>query len=216
MAYTFGKALGYAITPQVEIPQSYQANRGPQSTDITHIFSLTGLAGLPFGEGKRWAQRGWPSKLAGGWQLSTVVTAHSGLTFTPTASSSSLNSPFSNQFANCIGSPVKVGSLYQWYAPSAFAVPASGTLGNCGANSLFGPGLFNVDLGVTRAFKITERFKLQFRTEMFNVANTPHHVMPSGNASVNSSSFMQVTSILNTGRDGVEQRAVRFSLRLGW
>ncbi|HLJ14643.1 MAG TPA: TonB-dependent receptor [Bryobacteraceae bacterium] len=216
LAYTFSKALGYGITPQVQIPQDYSANRGPQSTDMTHIFSATGVAALPFGEGKRWARTGFASKLAGGWQLSAVVTAHSGLPFTPTASSSSLNAPFSSQFANCIAPPKKIGDLYEWYAPSSFAVPAAGTLGTCGTNSLFGPGLINADIGVTRDFKFLERLQLQFRAEMFNLANTPHFAMPSGNASVNSSSFMQVTSILNTGRDGVEQRAVRFSLRLSW
>lgn len=216
LAYTFAKALGYAITPLVEIPQDYRANRGPQSTDITHIFAATGVADLPFGAGKRWAQTGLTSKLAGGWQLSALVTAHSGLPFTATASSSTLNAPFSGQFANCISAPRKVGNLYEWYAPGSFAVPAAGTLGNCGTNGLFGPGLVNADLGVRRNFKFLERFDLQFRAEMFNLANTPHFVMPGGNASVNSSSFMQATSILNTGRDGVEQRAVRLSLHLGW
>jgi hypothetical protein len=181
------------------------------------VFSASGVYDLPFGKGKRWASGGGlASKLAGGWQLTTLVTAHSGLPFTVTASSSTLNAPFSGQFANCISPAQKVGNLYQWYAPSSFAVPAAGTLGNCGTNGLFGPGLINADAGVMRRFQISERFQLQFRAEMFNVANTPHHVMPSGNASVNSSSFMQVTSILNTGRDGVEQRALRFALHLAW
>jgi hypothetical protein len=41
-------------------------------------------------------------------------------------------------------------------------------------------------------------------------------VMPGGNASVNSSNFLQATGIANTGREGIDQRSVRFALRLGW
>jgi hypothetical protein len=81
---------------------------------------------------------------------------------------------------------------------------------------LRGPGLINADLGVNRKFQLTERFELSFRTDAFNIANTPHHVMPSGNASVNSSNFLQATGIANTGREGIDQRSIRFALRLGW
>jgi len=51
---------------------------------------------------------------------------------------------------------------------------------------------------------------------MFNIANTPHHTMTSGNASVNASTFMQVLDIANTGREGLDERNFRLSLRLGW
>ncbi|HEX4228043.1 MAG TPA: TonB-dependent receptor [Bryobacteraceae bacterium] len=216
MTYTFSKALGYAISPQVVIPQDYGLNYGPQSTDITHMFSATAVADLPFGKGKHWAQTGVASKLAGGWQISTVVTAHSGFPFTATASSATLNAPFSGQFANCISAPQQTGNIFNWYQRSAFAVPGSGTFGTCGTDNLWGPGLFNVDLAVNRAFRISEKFRLHFRAEMQNVGNTPHFVMPSGNTSVNSSTFMEANSIANTGTDGVEQRAVQLSLRLNW
>lgn len=214
VSYTFSKALGYATSPTVVIPQDYGLNYGPQGTDITHMFSATGIAPLPFGKGRRWAQTGLASKLAGGWQLSTVITAHSGLPFTVTASSTTLNAPYSSQFADCISPGQQIGSIYEWYNPSAFAVPANGRFGTCGTNSLFGPGLFNVDLGLQRQFPITERLDLKFRGDMFNVGNTPHRVMSS--TSINSSTFMEATGIANTGREGIEQRAVRFSLELDW
>src|SRR5262249_53555905 len=99
--YALAKALGYALTPAVMIPEYYDLNRGPESTDIHQMFSASAFADLPFGGGKRWAQSGLASKLAGGWQISTVVTAHTGTPFTPTASSASLNSPNSSQFADC-------------------------------------------------------------------------------------------------------------------
>ena len=77
--------------------------------------------------------------------------------------------------------------------------------------------MINVDLGIDRKFHIKEQFELKFRAEMFNAANTPHHANPSATASnVNSGSFMQATGIRNTGRDGIDERTFRLSLRLGW
>jgi hypothetical protein len=212
--YTFSKALGYATSPQVVIPQYYKLNRGPQATDIRHMFSATGVVDLPFGKGKRWVQSGWPSKLAGGWQISTVVTIHSGLPFTATASGATLNAPFSGQFADCLSRPQKIGSIYQWYDRSAFGGPASGRFGTCGTNSLNGPGLINANIGVNHIFPISEKFQLSFRADMFNAANTPHHVL--GNTSINSGTFLQAVGIANTGLEGIEQRAVRLALRLAW
>jgi len=213
-SYVFSKSLGYALTPAVMIPQYYHLNRGPLATDITQMFSLSGVEGLPFGKGKRWAQSGVGSKLAGGWQISTVVTARTGRPFTATASSSSLNSANSSQFADCIGPPQETGDIYHWYNPSTFAAPSSGRFGTCGTDSLRGPGAINADLGLERKFKFSEKAGLTFRAEMFNIANTPHHSNPV--TSVSSGTFMQALGIVSSGREGIEQRAVRFALRLAF
>jgi hypothetical protein len=63
---------------------------------------------------------------------------------------------------------------------------------------------------------------LSFRGEMFNLGNTPHHASPgfsssTGTTSANSVSngaFMQAISIANTGRDGIDERTIRFSLKV--
>ena len=81
-------------------------------------------------------------------------------------------------------------------------------------NTLPGPGVFNADLGLFRKFQVTERVDVQFRAEMFNVPNTPHFGNPTGD--VTSGSFMQVTGIRDTGREGIDQRTFRFGLRIGW
>jgi carboxypeptidase family protein/TonB-dependent receptor-like protein len=212
--YTFAKALGYAITPSVLIPQYYGLNRGRQATDIRHTFGSSVVIDLPFGKGKRWAQNGLASHLAGSWQLSAIITAHSGLPFTATASTATLNAPFSGQFADCIGAPQQLGNIFQWYNKSTFATPTAGRFGTCGTNNLSGPGLINANLGLNRTFRITERFTFAVRADMFNSANTPHHVL--GNTSISTGTFMQAVGILNTGVDGIEQRALRLSARIAW
>ncbi|MDP3000704.1 MAG: TonB-dependent receptor, partial [Bryobacterales bacterium] len=194
--YTWGKGLGYSQqSARVMIPQYYRLNRGPLDQDFRHLFAASGVAELPFGKGKRWAQQGVPSMLAGGWQLSTVLSARVGQPFTASASNATLNATFSGQFADCVSPPQLLRNTFQWYAKSSFAVPASGRFGTCGTNRFRGPGLINADLGVERKFRVTERFQLAFRGEMFNISNTPHHVMPGGNASVNSGTFLQATDI---------------------
>lgn len=214
LSYAFSKALGYATSAPVQIPQYWSLNRGPQGTDITHSLSAVGLFELPFGKGKRWAQSGFPSRIARGWQISGLMVAHSGPPFTATASTATLNAPYSSQFADCISAPQQLGSILQWYSRSAFGAPSAGRFGTCGVDSLRGPGLLNVDLGIQRKFAVGERIDLSFRAEMFNASNTPHHAMSS--TSVNSGTFLQAFGIANTGREGIEQRAVRFALRLGW
>ncbi len=212
LAYTFAKAIGHGTG--IQIPQYWSLNRGIQSTDQTHTLSIVGLVPLPFGKGRRWVQDGLASKVVGGWQISTILAAHSGLPFSVTSSSTTLNAPFSSQRADCISAPQQIGSILQWYSRSAFTVPASGRFGTCGVNNLWGPGLINSDLGVERKFPVTEHMQLNFRGEVFNLGNTPHHSAPSSN--VTAGDFMVATGIAGTGREGIEQRAVRFSAKLVW
>jgi len=210
--YTFSKAIGHGSG--IQIPQYWALNRGIQGTDQTHTLSVVGVVPLPFGKGRRWLQSGIASQIAGGWQVSTILAAHSGSPFSVTSSTATLNAPFSSQRADCISVPQQIGSILQWYSGSAFAVPASGRFGTCGLNNLWGPGLINSDLGVERKFAIREGIQLTFRGEVFNVGNTPHHSPPNGN--VTAGDFMVATGITGTGREGIEQRAVRLAVRLGW
>jgi hypothetical protein len=56
--------------------------------------------------------------------------------------------------------------------PAAFRQPPRGRFGTLGRGSVRGPGIKNIDFSVNKNWKLTERFGLQFRTEMFNVFNT--------------------------------------------
>jgi hypothetical protein len=62
----------------------------------------------------------------------------------------------------------------QWFNPVAFTDPAPGQFGNVGRNTLSGPGTISVDLSVFKNFSITERTRIQFRSEFFNLPNHPN------------------------------------------
>jgi len=70
---------------------------------------------------------------------------------------------------------------------NGFAIPQPGQNG-AGRNIFTAPGYWNVDLGIQKNFSLTERFKLQFRTEMFNAFNHPNFDNPR-DASTGSPSF---------------------------
>jgi hypothetical protein len=224
--YTYAHGRGFTgetsgAVPTVGLPYAYRLNYGSLSRDIRHNLQATWIGELPFGRGKRWIQNGPAAKVLGGWQLSGVLSMYSGPPFSATASTASLNSQASSQFADCVVAPAeKLGNIFQWYNKADFGVPASGRFGTCGQNSLVGPGLVNVDMGLDRKFRVTERFELRFRAESFNISNTPHHANPGATSatstSVNSGSFMLATDIRNTGRDGLDERTFRLGLKLSW
>jgi hypothetical protein len=75
-----------------------------------------------------------------------------------------------------------------------------------------GPGVVNADLSLFRRFKITEKFRLEFRAESFNLSNTPHFANPNGNA--NSSAFGRITATQSNADAVGRSREYRFALRL--
>ena len=227
VGFTWAKNLGFtapsSVTGGSGLPWEYSLNYGPiPQLDIKYNFEATMIYDLPFGKGKHWLGTGVGAAILGGWQLSGLFSDFTGRPFSVVANNN-LNAITSFQFANCNGAPQQVGSLLEWYNPATFSAPASTVFGNCGMGVLRGPGLINGDAGLEKRFVFRERFNFAFRTEMYNVGNTPHHASPGYNSSTgtttnnnvqNVSSFMNVVGIANTGRDGIDQRTVKFSLKM--
>src|SRR5205823_5835901 len=80
--------------------------------------------------------------------------------------------------------------LTNWLDRSAFDLPALGTFGNVGRNSLIGPPSWAFDMAVSRAFNVRETQRVELRVEMFNVPNSFRPGNP--NASLNSAQFGQI------------------------
>ena len=62
--------------------------------------------------------------------------------------------------------------------PAAFSVPLAGTFGNSSRNSLTGPGLQQFDLTLSKHFSLTEKAKLEFRAEIYNILNKSNFANP--------------------------------------
>jgi hypothetical protein len=95
--------------------------------------------------------------------------------------------------STCVA-PTQVQTAAHWFNTCAFATQTKGTFGNTGRNSLLGPSVWNFDTALWRTFKLTERFKLDFRGEAFNVFNHPQL----GNPGVSLSSTTTLGRITTT------------------
>jgi hypothetical protein len=109
-----------------------------------------------------------------GWRLSGIYRKQSGAWLSVLSGVDRLLDGSSNQrgqqiLSNPYGDR---SSITNYLNPNAFTLPGLGTYGNMGKNTIEGPGTFQFDLALSRAFQIREKQRLEFRAEAFNVTNT--------------------------------------------
>jgi carboxypeptidase family protein/TonB-dependent receptor-like protein len=106
-------------------------------------------------------------------------------------------------------------SVDNWVSRSAFAPAAFGSYGNLGYNNLKGPGVFQLDLALSRNFRIREGQTIQVRAEAFNLPNHLNPFVPgvggTGQANfgslagLNAPNFGQITSDISSTNGGLIQ-----------
>jgi hypothetical protein len=176
-------------------PWNLELNRGNSYNDVRRQWAFSAAYELPVGKGKAWLNRGGlVNTLVGGWQLASLATLRSGIPFTPVTSGGITNAGGADR-PNRIGNgtlPSDQQSIDHWFDTTAFAVQPQYSYGNTGRNILFGPGLKNLDLSLSKSFAISEGKRLQFRAESFNFTNTPAFGQPG--ATINGLGVGQITS----------------------
>ena len=124
-------------------------------------------------------------RLGSGWQVNTIVSIQTGRPIPIINSTDTSNRFYFNQRPNVV--PGVNPILPNWSPatgylnPLAFSQPPSGTFGDLGRNSIYGPGYSNWDLSVTKETQLTEKLALQLRAEVFNVLNHPNFALPNHN-----------------------------------
>ncbi|HEY6988234.1 MAG TPA: TonB-dependent receptor [Bryobacteraceae bacterium] len=223
-AYTWSKAIDYTDDDGWAAPSrmyGFQWNRAPAGYDRTHVFQVGWVYEVPVGKGKTFVNSGPAAYILGNWKLNGALSAFTGTPFTVTASGTSVDAgPENQQSADQVKTNVQrlggVGPGQPFYDPTAFAPVTAVRFGTSGRNILRGPGVFNTDLSLFREFPIKERLKLEFRTDCFNITNTPKFPTPSGNtANASAGTFMITTSTLSNNSTAISlERQFRFGLRL--
>ncbi|MDQ2775461.1 MAG: TonB-dependent receptor [Acidobacteriota bacterium] len=150
------------------------AERGLSSFDVRHELQTSFVWTSPIaGPGSHVAPNGMVARLFKDWQLSGSVTAQSGnpLTARVLGNTAQLaqTGGIGSQRAQATGLPIDSGSGN--FNLDAFTVPALGTYGDAGRNTIPGPGTFSLNLAFARSFTLAERKRLEFRVESNNVLN---------------------------------------------
>jgi hypothetical protein len=83
-----------------------------------------------------------------------------------------------NTPTSCVNPYLKNEATGQWLNPAAFAIPAPGTYGNAGRNSLRGPGFSQFDATITKKVVLREGQSVEFRMETFNIFNKANFANP--------------------------------------
>ncbi len=206
--YTFAKSLENAPdfrSPMFEAatPQNnddLNAEKGP-GCDIRDRFALSAVY-----SSKAYGSNHLAQMLSRDWRASLEYQAQTGFPLTISVFGDTANA------GTVVGeNPIRANSTGQkvfasgtrnsttWFNPTAFATPPAYTYGNVGRNSVYGPGLQEMDLGLVREFSVAEKARFEARAEFFNTLN--HTNLGTPNRFVNTSSFGSITEVATNGRE---------------
>jgi len=186
LTYTWSKLL--SDTQLIDSPANNvdfynpRANRGPDLLNRAHILSANLVYNLPTLQ----SQNGFIRNTLGAWELSSIVTWASGPSVTPYINSLTGGGDFSGTGGGGNENPMRVAGQScrassadsrQWLNANAYTMNGFqiGKLGNSGFGICTGPGNSDVDFSLRKNFKITERVKMQFQLDFFNVFNHPQY-----------------------------------------
>jgi hypothetical protein len=206
--YTFAKALEDAPdfrSPMFEaaIPQNnndLNAEKGP-ACDIRHRLAVSAVYDLP-----AYRRNGLTRSLTRDWRGSLVYQAQTGFPLTISVFGDTANAGTvvgENPIrANLTGQKIFTQGTRNsttWFNPGAFTTPPAYTFGNVSRNSVYGPGMQTMDIGLVRSFNLAERARFETRAEFFNALN--HTNLGTPNRFVNTSSFGSITEVSTPGRE---------------
>jgi hypothetical protein len=247
LAYTFGKSIddqsvdpvgaasgGGLSTTNSRTPtdiRNWRDERARSDFDRRHVFTVASVWELPVGKGKRFlnSSNSFVNQILGGWSMNGIYTRMSGEPFSIRSGSRTANSAHESRAVVIAPVRAQLQEIPSVVGPvlfkdaSAFAIPAPGQNGS-GRNIFVAPGYWNLDLGFIKMFQVTERVKIQFRTEMFNALNHPNFDNPRdasvGSPSIQSSVFGRTCcaavappssqTIVQTGESA---RVIQFALK---
>jgi hypothetical protein len=191
-----------------------RADRGLAEFDVKQRFVASYVWELPFGKGRKFGNDwgGAIDAVLGGWQVTGIHALQSGLGLTATLNNASVLNIGGERRArpNLIGNPVLPESqrtLARWFNIDAFQAsfsPSPQAFGTAGVGIMRGPGSINFDFTLAKDFKVTERKRFQFRTELFNAFNRANFGPP--NIARESAGFGQILSAANA-------RIIQFALK---
>lgn len=202
-----GEGNGYTHPELRALDKSYSGN------DLRHRIIGSSVYELPIGKGRRVdIKNSVLDAVVGGWSLGMIAELHSGAPWGAIEQTNLSNTFAGTPRPNLTCDPVIDGGrsrndyLNQWFNTSCFAAPGTSNFGNAARNLGVGPKQINIDSSVNKRWNFTERYRLLFRTDFYNVPNRPNFAVPA--AVRGRGDFGRITSTRGTGRQ------IQMSLRL--
>ena len=217
-------------------PYNHKADRGLAATHIGQNLVVNGLWSLPSP-----AASGLVSQLFGGWQISSIFSASSGVPVGPTVRGSggsgiapdgrrsaneqhpelvagrTVESMTTGTTAGCPGltGGQKLGTPDLYFDPCAFTRPEAGFYGNAGRNIIIGPGFVNLDFSLMKSVPVglNEGSRVLFHADLFNLANRPSFGRPQ-NAVIEKSNGRVRTGAGQITSTVSSERQIQFGLKL--
>ncbi len=184
--------------------------RDSSTGDVPNVLSASAIYQLPAGHGHRFASRGAPAFLLGGWNLNAIGSMQSGMPVTVTmATNDYAFAGIVTRRPDIVAQPSLTPgarTTAKFFNTSAFAAPV-GVLGTASRNPVRGPAYRDLDLAAVKHTGFGEHYDVEFRAEMFNITNTPAFAQPNG--SYGTTAFGSITATTTDPR--VFQFAVRLS-----
>ncbi|HYK60337.1 MAG TPA: carboxypeptidase-like regulatory domain-containing protein [Bryobacteraceae bacterium] len=230
--YTYSKSLddgtawnssvGANAPGFVMYPLNPRIDWGLSTYDVRNAAVINGTYELPIGRGKFFGRSasGTLDKLIGGWSVGGIGTFQSGFPFTPQlgfnpANDGDSRNPVRPSWNPAFSGPVILGSPNQYFNPNAFILPAAGTYGNVGRDTLIGPGIASVDFSALKNTQLSERLRLQFRAEFFNILNHANFTTPNTVVFTSATSGVSPTAGVITATS-TTSRQIQFGMKLIW
>ena len=191
-------------------PNNRGADRSSCSSDHRQQINISGILTSPH-------VNGFLGVLANGWQASPIIHWSTGNLTTATYGTDVALTGASGQRAQqTLSSVYGDGSVTDYLNINAFLAPAAAPKGVYATTRPFtisGPSVMNVDLSLSRSFKIRERHTITFRAEAFNLPNSVMFGPP--NAALNSVSFGRLTPQIQSTAPGTTTtaRIMQFALK---
>jgi hypothetical protein len=195
----------------------FSCDRALSYLDVPNYMNLSVSYELPFGVGKKWLHSGWVGRAAGNWSVAGIYSYATGLPVVVTSpnNTSAFNTGVqrpnaTGQSAALPGGP-SISDGGQYFNAAAFVQTPQFQFGNVSRElpDVRNPASKNLDLLIQKQIAFTERFRLEFRTEMFNATNSVVFAGPQ--TSISSTGFGTIAlSQVNT------PRVVQFALRMSF
>jgi hypothetical protein len=185
-------------------------NYASSDYDRRHRFVFSGIYDLPkFYKGSS----GFARQAVNGWELASILTLQSGVPFSVLTNDTAFVQARADSVAGCnlAGSGSVESRLLDYFNVACFApapATAAGGFGDTGRNILRGPNQRNADISIIKYFPVTERTKLEFRSEFFNAFNLVSFQNP-----VNVLAAANVGQIVETSTG---PRVIQFALKFNF